>query len=42
LFWLAEEALCAPLPVGWSEHVHPENASFYFHHAATGESTWFH
>ena len=42
--WLAEEALTAPLPPNWSEHVDPESESggVYFFHAETRQSTWEH
>ena len=37
--WLAEEALCAPLPPHWTEHLDPDKGVYYFN-ANTGESAW--
>jgi len=39
--WLAEEALCAPLPPHWTEHLDPDKGVYYFN-ANTGESAWEH
>ena len=41
LLWIAEAALCAPLPKGWSEYT-DANGNVYFHKAAEGASTWEH
>eukprot|EP01046_Picozoa_sp_COSAG06_P021445 COSAG06_NODE_1612_length_8935_cov_5.449411_3_plen_2191_part_00 len=30
LFWVAEEALCAPLPQRWVEHVHAETGHIFY------------
>lgn len=32
LFWIAEAALCAPLPKGWGEYT-DANGNVYFHQA---------
>eukprot|EP00736_Rhodelphis_marinus_P006311 Rmarinus@m.12168 len=40
LLWLAEESLCAPIPVGWQIRFHKDYA--FFHHPETGESSWHH
>ena len=39
--WLAEEALCAPMPPHWTEHLDPDKGVYYFN-ANTGESAWEH
>eukprot|EP00741_Cyanophora_paradoxa_P007099 tig00001086_g6870.t1 len=31
LVWIAEQAILAPLPEGWSEHVGPHGQIFYYH-----------
>lgn len=41
LLWIAEEALCCPLPSGWSEHSDTEG-NIYFHNATTDVSTYEH
>ena len=41
LLWIAEEALCCPLPPGWSEHNDSEG-NVYFHHAGDDISTYEH
>jgi len=41
LLWIAEEALCCPLPPGWSEHTDSEG-NVYFHHAGDDISTYEH
>jgi len=38
---IAEEALCCPLPPGWTEHTDSEG-NVYFHHAADDVSTYEH
>ena len=40
--WIAEEALCAPLPAGWSEHYRPEYGAVYYFHAQSNQSKWHH
>jgi hypothetical protein len=40
--WIAEEALCAPLPAGWSEHFRPEHNAVYYFNTHTQDSTWNH
>lgn len=40
--WLAEDALAAPLPAGWAEHLHPESGLVYFLHEASSEAVWNH
>jgi len=40
--WLAEEALVAPVPYGWSCHVHPETEQPYFYHKETKSSSFEH
>ena len=37
--WLAEEALCAPLPPHWTEHMDAEKGVYYYN-SNTGESVW--
>jgi chromosome segregation ATPase len=41
LLWIAEEALCCPLPPGWTEHTDSEG-NIYFHNASTDASTYEH
>lgn len=41
LLWIAEAALCAPLPEGWSEYTDAKG-NVYFHKASEGASTWEH
>eukprot|EP00928_Gymnodinium_smaydae_P054996 TRINITY_DN3866_c0_g3_i3.p1 TRINITY_DN3866_c0_g3~~TRINITY_DN3866_c0_g3_i3.p1 ORF type:complete len:1484 (+),score=339.77 TRINITY_DN3866_c0_g3_i3:25-4452(+) len=41
MLWIAEEALHAPLPPGWSEH-QDEKGVIYFHNSITGQSSWRH
>jgi hypothetical protein len=41
LLWIAEMALTAPLPVGWSEH-QDSAANVFFYNKATGASTYEH
>ena len=41
LLWIAQEAINAPLPQGWSDHTDP-SGNVYFYHAPTQESTWVH
>mgnify|MGYP000876599512 CR=1 FL=1 len=41
LLWIAEMALTAPLPAGWSEHTDPAG-NVYFFNAAGGGSTYEH
>ena len=38
---IAEEALCCPLPPGWTEHTDAEG-NVYFHHAVDNVSTYEH
>eukprot|EP01051_Picozoa_sp_SAG22_P020274 SAG22_NODE_4035_length_1414_cov_1.105703_2_plen_178_part_00 len=40
--WIAEEALCAPLPAGWSEHSRPDDSAVYYYNMHTHESNWHH
>lgn len=40
--WIAEEALCAPLPGGWSEHFREEYGAVYYFNAHTKDSSWNH
>ena len=39
--WIAEMALQAPLPVGWTEHNDTEG-NVFFHNKTNGESTYEH
>ena len=41
LLWIAEEALCAPLPQGWTEHTDSED-NIYFHNQASDVSSYEH
>ena len=41
LLWIAEEALNAPLPEGWTE-LHDEHDTPYFHCELSGTVTWDH
>ena len=41
LLWIAEAALCAPLPKGWAEYT-DNKGNVYFHKASEGTSTWEH
>jgi|EP00945_MAST-04E_sp_MAST-4E-sp1_P008556 hypothetical protein len=41
LLWIAQEAISAPLPSGWTDHT-DESGNVYFYHAPTQESTWVH
>jgi hypothetical protein len=40
--WIAEEALCAPLPAGWTEHFRQEYGAVYYFNSHTQESVWHH
>jgi hypothetical protein len=39
---LAKEALCAPLPEGWVEHLEPDFGLSYYRHPESGRCTWRH
>jgi len=41
MLWIAEDAINAPLPLGWSEHTDGHGHTF-FHNLATGKSAWMH
>ena len=41
LLWIAEAALCAPLPKGWAEYTDAKG-NVYFHKQSEGASTWEH
>jgi hypothetical protein len=41
LLWIAEAALCAPLPKGWAEYTDAKG-NVYFHKVSEGASTWEH
>eukprot|EP01052_Picozoa_sp_SAG31_P006458 SAG31_NODE_297_length_18175_cov_68.266659_14_plen_679_part_00 len=41
LLWIAEEALCCPVPSGWTEQVDSEG-NIFFHNAASDFSTYEH
>ena len=41
LLWIAEEALCASLPEGWTEHA-DQNGNTFYYNAGTGQSSWEH
>ncbi|KAJ1472595.1 hypothetical protein T484DRAFT_1571568, partial [Baffinella frigidus] len=41
LLWIAEEALCASLPEGWTEHTDAAGNAFYYN-AGSGVSSWEH
>uniref|UniRef100_A0A7S3DC38 WW domain-containing protein n=1 Tax=Palpitomonas bilix TaxID=652834 RepID=A0A7S3DC38_9EUKA len=41
LLWIAEMALTAPLPIGWSEHL-DDDGNIFFYDANTGSSTYEH
>lgn len=42
LLWLAEEALCSPLPTNWTEHISPQTGATYFLDTTTKTATWHH
>ena len=42
LLWIAQQALTAELPAGWTEHADPMSGDAYFHNANTGETVWEH
>jgi hypothetical protein len=42
LLWIAQQALVAELPPGWTEHADPMSGDAYFHNAQTGETVWEH
>eukprot|EP00736_Rhodelphis_marinus_P009645 Rmarinus@m.13646 len=42
LLWIAEAALRAALPKGWSEYKDSSTSNVYFHNTASGISTWDH
>ena len=42
LLWIAQQALVAELPPGWTEHADPMSGDTYFHNAQTGETVWEH
>lgn len=41
LMWIAESAVKAPLPAGWTQHA-ADDGTLYFHSAESGESSWEH
>ncbi|KAJ1488052.1 hypothetical protein T484DRAFT_1616996 [Baffinella frigidus] len=41
LMWIAESAVRAPLPSGWTQHA-MDDGSLYFHQTMTNESSWEH
>ena len=41
LLWIAQEAIQAPLPAGWSDHT-DDNGNVYFYNSKTKASTWTH
>ena len=41
LLWIAEEALCASLPEGWTEHT-DQNGNTFYYNSTTGQSSWEH
>lgn len=41
LLWMAEEALCAPMPIDWTEQVDGHERTFYYN-AKTKTSSWTH
>eukprot|EP01052_Picozoa_sp_SAG31_P055144 SAG31_NODE_15065_length_772_cov_1.426449_1_plen_153_part_10 len=41
LRWIAEEALAAQLPEGWSEHM-DDDGNLYYYHLETEQSSWTH
>ena len=42
LLWIAEQALKAPLPPNWEEHVDPESGNRFFLNTMTRVSSWEH
>jgi len=42
LLWIAQEAMLAPLPEGWTEEADPTTGDTFYHHAESGESAWEH
>ena len=42
LRWLAEEAMHAPLPYGWTAHRHPDTLEPYYYHRPTQQSSYEH
>jgi hypothetical protein len=42
LRWLAEEAMHAPLPYGWTAHRHPDTLEPYYYHRPTQTSSYEH
>ena len=42
LLWIAQQALSAELPAGWTEHKDPMSGEPYFHNENTGETVWEH
>ena len=42
LLWIVDQALVAPLPSGWTEHIDDDTGIEYYYHAETGESTYDH
>jgi len=41
LLWIAEEALCASLPEGWTEHT-DQNGNTFYYNGTSGQSSWEH
>ena len=41
LLWIAEEALCASLPEGWTEHT-DQNGNTFYYNSLSGQSSWEH
>ena len=42
LLWVAEQALAAPVPANWEEHVDEASGAPYYANALTGVSSWEH
>eukprot|EP01052_Picozoa_sp_SAG31_P052296 SAG31_NODE_12846_length_909_cov_1.313653_1_plen_179_part_01 len=42
LLWIAQQAMTADLPAGWTEHSDPMSGDAYFHNGKTGETVWEH
>lgn len=38
LLWIAQQAMTAELPAGWTEHADPMSGDSYFHNGSTGET----
>ena len=42
LLWVAEQALAAPVPANWEEHLDEASGELYYANLVTGVSTWEH